>query len=373
MGDIWKILDSKWLTFHYSFSYYFYLKEIIEKYQNLEASDADSGWAGWALAHPEFGSSVNPTTTRGADYVHHNTASPPGFENPGASLEAEDDSKNSTTKDLRESIRELKALREKNVLSNNETEFEKTNQNSRSEVKSLRSEVKALERLNESIKNELVEAKQEVDSKNSELQDLWNTNVLSNNEIEKLKQDHKAEVIFKDKIIKALEMSKMQTEDANASTNNYYTNLFKSQNTELSKCNLDLKAEVFTKKCEITTLKERNKEIEKINHDLQEAIVSRSQDSKSEVKSLCSEITALEKLNKLTRNELMKVKQDFKAEVESKNSEIKALEISKMHIVDSNTSTINDLLLRKDELQAEVDSKNSELKRLSSNKAKTSI
>ena len=28
-------------------------------------SDAASGWAGWALAHPEFGSSVNPITTRG--------------------------------------------------------------------------------------------------------------------------------------------------------------------------------------------------------------------------------------------------------------------------------------------------------------------
>ena len=48
-------------------------------------SDAASGWAGWALAHPEFGSSVNPITTRGADYAHHITASPPGFENPAAS------------------------------------------------------------------------------------------------------------------------------------------------------------------------------------------------------------------------------------------------------------------------------------------------
>ena len=28
-------------------------------------SDAASGWAGWALAHPEFGSSVNPITTKG--------------------------------------------------------------------------------------------------------------------------------------------------------------------------------------------------------------------------------------------------------------------------------------------------------------------
>ena len=37
-------------------------------------------------AHPEFGSSVNPITTRGADYAHHITASPPRFENPAAAL-----------------------------------------------------------------------------------------------------------------------------------------------------------------------------------------------------------------------------------------------------------------------------------------------
>ena len=50
---------------------------------------AASGWAGWALAHPEFGSSVNPITTRGADFALHITASPPGFENPLASLPCE--------------------------------------------------------------------------------------------------------------------------------------------------------------------------------------------------------------------------------------------------------------------------------------------
>ena len=48
-------------------------------------SDAASGWAGWPLAHSEFGSSVNPITTRGVDYAHHITASPRGFENPSAS------------------------------------------------------------------------------------------------------------------------------------------------------------------------------------------------------------------------------------------------------------------------------------------------
>jgi hypothetical protein len=52
-------------------------------------SAAASGWAGWALAHPEFGSSVNPITTRGADYAHHITASPPGFGNPAAALKHE--------------------------------------------------------------------------------------------------------------------------------------------------------------------------------------------------------------------------------------------------------------------------------------------
>ena len=52
----------------------------------LMLSDAASGWAGWTLAHTDFGSSVNPIITRGADYAHHITASPPGFENPAASL-----------------------------------------------------------------------------------------------------------------------------------------------------------------------------------------------------------------------------------------------------------------------------------------------
>ena len=43
-------------------------------YSAVYYSDAASGWAGWALAHPEFGSSVNPITTRGADYANHITA-----------------------------------------------------------------------------------------------------------------------------------------------------------------------------------------------------------------------------------------------------------------------------------------------------------
>ena len=38
------------------------------------------------LAGRQGGRSVNPITTRGADYAHHITASPPGFENPATSL-----------------------------------------------------------------------------------------------------------------------------------------------------------------------------------------------------------------------------------------------------------------------------------------------
>ena len=52
-----------------------------------QVSHAASGRAVWALAHPEFGSSVNPITTKGADYAHHITASTPGFENPAAYLQ----------------------------------------------------------------------------------------------------------------------------------------------------------------------------------------------------------------------------------------------------------------------------------------------
>ena len=52
----------------------------------MQCSDAASGWAGLNLAHLEVGSSVNPITIKGADYAHHITASPPGFENPAASL-----------------------------------------------------------------------------------------------------------------------------------------------------------------------------------------------------------------------------------------------------------------------------------------------
>ena len=61
-------------------------KQVKYLYKYILCSDAVSGWPGWALAQPEFRSSVNPITTRGADYAHHINASPPGFENPAASL-----------------------------------------------------------------------------------------------------------------------------------------------------------------------------------------------------------------------------------------------------------------------------------------------
>ena len=47
--------------------------------QTLDSSDAANEWAGWTLA-----------PGGGADYAHHITASPPGFENPAASLQAFD-------------------------------------------------------------------------------------------------------------------------------------------------------------------------------------------------------------------------------------------------------------------------------------------
>ena len=40
-------------------------------------SDAVSGWAEWALANPNYGVSVNPIPTRGADYAPHITANQP--------------------------------------------------------------------------------------------------------------------------------------------------------------------------------------------------------------------------------------------------------------------------------------------------------
>ena len=59
------------------------MSKVLEKFESIHlfliVLDIDSSGA-------EFGSSVNPITTRGADYAHHITVSPPGFENPAASL-----------------------------------------------------------------------------------------------------------------------------------------------------------------------------------------------------------------------------------------------------------------------------------------------
>ena len=52
-----------------------------------QLSDVVSRWAGWALAHLEYGSSVNHIPTRGADYAHNIIACPFGFENITTSLQ----------------------------------------------------------------------------------------------------------------------------------------------------------------------------------------------------------------------------------------------------------------------------------------------
>ena len=41
--------------------------------------DVGDGWAGWGMAHQDFGRSVNPISTRGPRYAHHVTTCPPGF------------------------------------------------------------------------------------------------------------------------------------------------------------------------------------------------------------------------------------------------------------------------------------------------------
>ena len=45
-----------------------------------------SGGAGGAQASPVFVRTVNPISTRGAEYVHHSTTSPPGFSNLATAL-----------------------------------------------------------------------------------------------------------------------------------------------------------------------------------------------------------------------------------------------------------------------------------------------
>ena len=40
---------------------------------------ASGGAGAQGFSPPVFGQTVNPISTRGADYTHHNTTSPPGF------------------------------------------------------------------------------------------------------------------------------------------------------------------------------------------------------------------------------------------------------------------------------------------------------
>ena len=62
------------------------IDDAMKEFQwtSIQRSDAAIGWA---LAHPEFGSSIDPITTKGTYYAHHITASPPRFENTAASLQ----------------------------------------------------------------------------------------------------------------------------------------------------------------------------------------------------------------------------------------------------------------------------------------------
>ena len=74
-------------TFSQEKNYFIHRENLLSLQGSCShCSDAASGWAGLALAHPEFGVSVNPIPTRGADYTHRITACPPGFENLAASL-----------------------------------------------------------------------------------------------------------------------------------------------------------------------------------------------------------------------------------------------------------------------------------------------
>ena len=84
----------------------------------VQDDDTASWWAGWALANPEFASSLNPITTRGADYAHQITASPPGFENPAASLQDDDE------EEVNENLRDLfKKMLEVDVFNQEDNEF----------------------------------------------------------------------------------------------------------------------------------------------------------------------------------------------------------------------------------------------------------
>ena len=45
------------------------IDEMSTESDGVKISAAASGWAGWVLAHPEFGSSVNPIATGGGQIM----------------------------------------------------------------------------------------------------------------------------------------------------------------------------------------------------------------------------------------------------------------------------------------------------------------
>ena len=55
-------------------------------FQSLKTIESSTALSVLPLVGGQFGSSVNPITTRGVDYAHPITASPPGFEKLAASL-----------------------------------------------------------------------------------------------------------------------------------------------------------------------------------------------------------------------------------------------------------------------------------------------
>ena len=62
----------------------YYSQVSIKRASSLKSSNycyrpVDPGCAGCAMAHPDFGRSVNPISTRGTDYPHLITTGTPGF------------------------------------------------------------------------------------------------------------------------------------------------------------------------------------------------------------------------------------------------------------------------------------------------------
>ena len=56
-----------------------FLPKLLDVTKFIVNRAVASGGAGGALASQFFGRKVNPISTRGADYAHHSTTSPPRF------------------------------------------------------------------------------------------------------------------------------------------------------------------------------------------------------------------------------------------------------------------------------------------------------